>query len=85
MAGHSGFGALTFGQVKPLAHISVYTHTVHVVVNRLVECDAKRIVIDKDNTPVWQPARIEEVTPDMVQAFFTSPWATHSHPLRDLV
>jgi enoyl-CoA hydratase/carnithine racemase len=45
----------------------------------------RALVIDKDNTPVWQPAHIEDVTPDMVQAFFTSPWAAHSHPLRDLV
>ncbi|MEY4099584.1 MAG: hypothetical protein RL300_755 [Pseudomonadota bacterium] len=45
----------------------------------------RALVIDKDNAPVWQPARIEDVTPDMVQAFFTSPWVAHSHPLRDLV
>jgi enoyl-CoA hydratase/carnithine racemase len=44
----------------------------------------RALVIDKDNAPIWQPARIEEVTPDMVQPFFSSPWPAHSHPLRGL-
>ncbi|OGB53370.1 MAG: 3-hydroxyisobutyryl-CoA hydrolase [Burkholderiales bacterium RIFOXYD12_FULL_59_19] len=45
----------------------------------------RALVIDKDNAPKWQPARIEDVTADMVQPFFTSPWAAHSHPLRTLL
>ncbi|MDO9145462.1 enoyl-CoA hydratase/isomerase family protein [Rhodoferax sp.] len=44
----------------------------------------RALVIDKDNAPVWQPARIEAVTPEMVQPFFASPWVAHSHPLRAL-
>lgn len=44
----------------------------------------RALVIDKDNTPQWQPARVEEVTTDMVQPFFKSPWMAHCHPLRDL-
>ena len=44
----------------------------------------RALVIDKDNRPKWNPARIEDVTPDMVLPFFDSLWATHSHPLRDL-
>jgi enoyl-CoA hydratase/carnithine racemase len=44
----------------------------------------RALVIDKDSKPQWQPARIEDVTPDMVQAFFKSPWVPHSHPLRML-
>lgn len=42
----------------------------------------RALVIDKDNAPVWLPGRIEDVTPDMVQPFFRSPWPAHSHPLR---
>lgn len=42
----------------------------------------RALVIDKDNAPLWQPTRIEDVTPDMVQPFFSSPWPAHSHPLR---
>lgn len=44
----------------------------------------RALAIDKDNAPRWQPARIEEVTPAMVQGFFVSPWPAHSHPLRAL-
>jgi enoyl-CoA hydratase/carnithine racemase len=44
----------------------------------------RALVIDKDNAPKWQPSRIEDVTPEMVQPFFSSPWVTHSHPLRGL-
>lgn len=45
----------------------------------------RALVIDKDNNPAWQPLRIEDVTQDMVQPFFSSPWPAHSHPLRSLV
>ncbi|OIQ66250.1 3-hydroxyisobutyryl-CoA hydrolase [mine drainage metagenome] len=44
----------------------------------------RALVIDKDNAPRWHPQRIEEVTPDMVQPFFESPWPAHSHPLKTL-
>lgn len=42
----------------------------------------RALVIDKDNKPTWQSARIEDVTPEMVEPFFKSPWVAHSHPLR---
>lgn len=45
----------------------------------------RALVIDKDNAPRWQPARIEDVTPEMVQPFFDSPWLPHGHPLRGLM
>ncbi len=44
----------------------------------------RALVIDKDHTPKWQPARIEDVTPAMVNTFFVSPWLKESHPLRHL-
>jgi len=44
----------------------------------------RALAIDKDNSPKWLPPRIEDVTPDMVQGFFSSPWPLHSHPLRGL-
>jgi enoyl-CoA hydratase len=44
----------------------------------------RALAIDKDHSPRWNPARIEDVTPEMVQAFFESPWPAHAHPLRDL-
>lgn len=45
----------------------------------------RALAVDKDHAPRWNPARIEEVTPAMVEAFFASPWPAHAHPLKDLV
>jgi enoyl-CoA hydratase/carnithine racemase len=44
----------------------------------------RALVIDKDYSPKWTPARIEDVKPGMTDAFFASPWAADAHPLRDL-
>ncbi len=44
----------------------------------------RALAVDKDHAPRWQPARIEDVTQAMVDAFFESPWPVHAHPLRDL-
>jgi enoyl-CoA hydratase/carnithine racemase len=44
----------------------------------------RALAIDKDRSPRWNPPRIEDVTPEMVQAFFESPWPAHAHPLRQL-
>lgn len=30
----------------------------------------RAVLVDKDNTPVWQPATLEEITPDMVESYF---------------
>jgi hypothetical protein len=44
----------------------------------------RALAVDKDRTPKWNPARIEDVTPEMVAAFFESPWAAQAHPLKNL-
>ena len=44
----------------------------------------RALVVDKDHTPRWNPAGIEEVTPNMVAPFFVSPWTPETHPLRTL-
>ncbi|MDO8450031.1 MAG: enoyl-CoA hydratase/isomerase family protein [Rhodoferax sp.] len=44
----------------------------------------RALAVDKDHTPRWNPARIEDVTPAMVAPFFSSPWTPRSHPLREL-
>ena len=44
----------------------------------------RALVIDKDRQPQWNPARLEEVTPAMVDGFFVSPWPAHAHPLAAL-
>ena len=44
----------------------------------------RAVIIDKDNTPHWHPARVEEVTQGSVDAIFRDPWAGSVHPLADL-
>ena len=41
----------------------------------------RALAVDKDHAPKWNPARIEDVTPEMVAPFFVSPWPAHAHPL----
>ena len=41
----------------------------------------RELVIDKDNNPQWNPPRIEDVTDEMVDAFYESPWPVSMHPL----
>ncbi|KAF1042616.1 enoyl-CoA hydratase/isomerase family protein [Xylophilus sp.] len=42
----------------------------------------RALVVDKDHSPRWNPARIEDVPAEAVAAFFASPWPAHAHPLR---
>jgi len=44
----------------------------------------RALAVDKDQAPNWSPARIEDVTPEMVAPFFCSPWPVHAHPLAHL-
>ena len=44
----------------------------------------RALVIDKDNTPQWNPPTLDAVTPEMVEAFFAPVWPDHAHPLRHL-
>jgi len=44
----------------------------------------RALAIDKDHAPKWNPARIEDVTPEQVAVFFESPWAADAHPLKAL-
>ena len=45
----------------------------------------RALAVDKDHAPKWNPACLEDVTPEMVEPFFTSPWPSAAHPLRHLV
>ena len=44
----------------------------------------RALAVDKDHTPRWNPASIDEVLPEQVDAFFVSPWGADQHPLREL-
>jgi enoyl-CoA hydratase/carnithine racemase len=44
----------------------------------------RALAVDKDHTPNWKPARVEDVDLSEVARFFVSPWPSDHHPLRDL-
>jgi enoyl-CoA hydratase/carnithine racemase len=44
----------------------------------------RALAVDKDHSPQWKPAMVEEVDEAEVDRFFVSPWAPDQHPLRDL-
>ncbi len=44
----------------------------------------RALVIDKDNTPKWSPARLQDVTPAMIDAYFAPRWTAAKHPLANL-
>ncbi|WP_066961367.1 enoyl-CoA hydratase/isomerase family protein [Microbulbifer sp. Q7] len=51
--------------------------------NGQVKEGVRALLIDKDRNPQWQPARIEDVTLEQVEACFHAPW-DGEHPLADL-
>ena len=44
----------------------------------------RALAVDKDHSPKWKPARVEEVDTGEVARFFVSPWPSDHHPLRHL-
>lgn len=44
----------------------------------------RALAVDKDHSPQWKPARVEDVDVSEVARFFVSPWPPDHHPLRDL-
>ncbi|MEN9889125.1 MAG: putative enoyl-CoA hydratase echA8 [Pseudomonadota bacterium] len=44
----------------------------------------RALAVDKDHSPKWKPARVEEVDAAEVARFFVSPWPADHHPLRHL-
>ena len=45
----------------------------------------RALLIDRDKQPHWRPARIVDVSAELIDGFFTSPWSAQAHPLADLV
>ena len=44
----------------------------------------RALAVDKDHSPNWKPARVEDVDLSEAAGFFVSPWPSDHHPLRDL-
>ncbi|MFT9850152.1 enoyl-CoA hydratase/isomerase family protein [Aneurinibacillus sp. REN35] len=43
----------------------------------------RSVLVDKDRNPSWNPATIEDVRREDVDAFFVNPWEGKAHPLED--
>lgn len=44
----------------------------------------RALAVDKDRSPCWEPATLQEVSREMVERCFTEAWPAHAHPLRFL-
>jgi hypothetical protein len=44
----------------------------------------RALAIDKDHSPVWNPANLHEVSSEMIAGFFEPAWPDYAHPLRHL-
>jgi enoyl-CoA hydratase len=49
-----------------------YAAALEIFVNHDFPEGIRAAVIDKDRNPQWQPARIEDVTPDIIARYFVS-------------
>jgi len=44
----------------------------------------RALIVEKDQKPQWNPARLVDATPAWVEGFFADPWPAAEHPLADL-
>jgi enoyl-CoA hydratase/carnithine racemase len=44
----------------------------------------RALVVDKDGKPQWQPAKLADISSELIQGFFKPVWPDYAHPLKDL-
>jgi len=44
----------------------------------------RALLVDKDQSPKWQPATLEDVTDEWVDGYFTPLWTKENHVLKNL-
>ncbi len=59
--------------------------SVHFSLNHDFPEGVRALLVDKDLTPKWQVATIEEVSPACVESYFTQVWNPLDHPLKSLI
>ncbi len=45
----------------------------------------RALLIDKDNAPKFEPAKLEDVKPEFIAEHFVAPWGNAANPLADLI
>ncbi|MAH73187.1 MAG: 3-hydroxyisobutyryl-CoA hydrolase [Cellvibrionales bacterium TMED49] len=89
------FKQLIYGQSLTLAeclrmerdlaqHCFYPTHPTRVGMSNETIEGIRALVIDKDFSPSWNPKNLDDVTSEMIEPFFKSPWLPSEHPLADL-
>lgn len=61
-----------------------YTVALHAAAHGDFAEGIRALLIDKDRTPHWQPATLEEADAAWAARFFAAPWPPAQHPLADL-
>jgi enoyl-CoA hydratase/carnithine racemase len=44
----------------------------------------RAVIVDKDNSPHWNPSRLQDLGEDAIEAFFKDHWPHAAHPLANL-
>ncbi len=44
----------------------------------------RALLVDKDQSPRWQPAMLKDLTQEWVDSYFTPLWSDEQHPLKEL-
>lgn len=44
----------------------------------------RALLVDKDNTPQWQPKTFDDVTTPWIESYFNPVWKNEEHPLFNL-
>jgi enoyl-CoA hydratase/carnithine racemase len=83
--------AVTLEQLHRSSHLSVAeclrlerTMVRHCFKHGEVLEGVRALVVDKDNTPNWSPASIEELNDELINSFFDPVWPHYAHPLKHL-
>jgi enoyl-CoA hydratase/carnithine racemase len=91
-AGAPGSAALALALQRRVRHMSLaevfrleFVVTLHCATRPDFVEGIRALIIEKDQKPKWNPARLADATPQWVDGFFIDPWPASEHPLADLV
>jgi len=90
-AGAPGSAALSLALQERVRHMSLaevfrleFVVTLHCATRPDFVEGIRALIVEKDQKPQWNPARLADATPAWVEGFFADPWPAAEHPLADL-
>ncbi|MFA7437388.1 enoyl-CoA hydratase/isomerase family protein [Castellaniella sp.] len=92
LAGSPGSARLSMALLEHARHASLadvfrteFIASIHCCAEPDFREGIRALLIDKDKSPRWQPATLDQATEQWVQRFFEAPWPDgETHPLADL-